>query len=139
MTNFSKNIIKKHDHWTVSVHINQEYLGRCVIWCNREDAHDLSDATTEELIEFSKIIKKLKIAIEKSFNSDWMNYSFLGNDAEFRHLHCHMVPRYETERTFNNQIFKDPRWGYNWLLNENFITSEEMLQCIKKKIQSNYT
>lgn len=137
MRNYSQDNVRKYKYWTVRVHPNQEYLGRCVIWCDREDAHDLTDATSEELAEFSKIIKDLKLAIEKSFNADWMNYSFLGNADN--HLHCHIVPRYKSERTFNNQIFKDPRWGFNWLLDEKFITSEELLQAIKKEIQVNYT
>lgn len=135
MRDYSKDNVKEYTYWVVRVHPNQQYLGRCVIWCKRNDATDLVDATTEELLEFSEIIKELKVAIEKSFGSNWMNYSFLGNGD--RHLHCHMVPRYKDEREFNDQIFKDPRWGYNWLLDESFVTSEEMIEAIKQKIKKN--
>ena len=85
MRDYSKDNIKKYNYWTVRVHPNQQYLGRCVIWCDREDANDLVNATKDELLEFSEIIKEIKIAIEKSFNPDWMNYSFLGNETA--HLH----------------------------------------------------
>ena len=135
MRDYSKDIIKKYKYWRVSVFENQEYLGRCVIWCERADACDLADATAEELLEFSKIIKELKTAIYKSFTFDWINYSFLGN--EIKHLHCLVVPRYKNEREFNGQIFKDPRWGYNWLLDESIITSEEMIEAVKQKIKEN--
>jgi diadenosine tetraphosphate (Ap4A) HIT family hydrolase len=135
MKNHSDDIIKKYDFWTVKVYSNQEYLGRCVIWCNRENALDLTDATEDEKREFFQIIKNLKMAIEKAFNPDWMNYSFLGNSA--RHLHCQMVPRYKNEREFSGVIFKNKRWGYNWLLDESYITSSELLQSIKTKIKDN--
>jgi len=132
---YSKNLIKKFKFWTLSVHGNQEYLGRCVLWCNRENALDLVDITKEEMNEFLFIIKNLKKAIEKSFNSDWINYSFLGNSEP--HLHCHFVPRYKSERTFENTVFTDKRWGKNWLLDEDFITPENILQKIKNIIAKN--
>ena len=135
MEDYSNNIVKKYKLWTVYVHTNQEYLGRCVVWCDRKDAYDLTDATDDELREFFQIIKKLKISIEKAFDTDWMNYSFLGNADG--HLHCHMVPRYKHERDFENVVFKDKRWGHNWLLDESFVTTNELLQSIKNKIKDN--
>lgn len=77
MADYSKNIIKKYQFWTVYACINQEYLGRCVIWCDREDAFELTDVTEEEMHEFFQIIKELKIALYKAFSPDWINYSFL--------------------------------------------------------------
>lgn len=135
MKDYSQNIVKKYKYWTVSVHTAQDYLGKCVIWCDRKDAINLTDATDEELVEFGKIIKELKSAIEKSFQSDWMNYSFLGNQT--RHLHCHMIPRYKDEREFNGHKFRDTRRGHNWLFDESVITSKELLQAIKTKLQEN--
>ncbi|MCX6763519.1 MAG: hypothetical protein NTZ97_02185, partial [Candidatus Moranbacteria bacterium] len=71
--------VKVYKYWKVMVHENQEYLGRCVVWCLRENAHDLTEATMEEREELFLVLKEIKRAIEKSFNPDWMNYSFLGN------------------------------------------------------------
>jgi len=135
MEDYSGNIIKKYNYWTVKVHPNQEYLGRCVVWCDRKDAYDLIDATDEELHEFFQIIKEIKASIEKAFDADWMNYSFLGNSE--KHLHCHMVPRYQNERKFGGVVFKDKRWNYNWLLDESFVTPKKLLQLIKNKIKDN--
>jgi len=136
MENFSNNIVKKYNHWTVNIHPNQEYLGRCVIWCDRKNALDLTDVTEDEKHEFFQIIQELKKTLEKAFNPDWMNYSFLGNST--RHLHCHMVPRYKNEREFAGIIFKDKRWGYNWLLDKSFVTPNKLLQLIKIEIQKNF-
>ncbi len=135
MEDYSKNIVKKYKHWTALVHANQQYLGRCVIWCDREDATDLSKATNDERDELFEIIRELKIAIEKTFQADWINYSFLGNET--RHLHGHLVPRYKDERVFQGTTFTDPRWGHNWLLDNSHATSNEMLQSIKNEIIKN--
>lgn len=135
MRHYSQDNVKKYKFWTVRVHPNQEYLGRCVIWCDRKDACDLVDATQEELLEFSEIIREFKPAIEKSFSPDWMSYSFLGFDD--KHLHCHMVPRYKNDREFNGTIFQDKRRWKNRLLDESLVTSDEMIDAIKKKIQEN--
>jgi len=56
-------------------------LGRCVIWCKREDALDLTDATPEEQSELFLILRDLKEATKKAFQPDWFNYSFLGNET----------------------------------------------------------
>jgi diadenosine tetraphosphate (Ap4A) HIT family hydrolase len=139
MIDYSQNIVKKYNYWTVYVHTNQRYLGKCVIWCDRKDACDLVEATPEELTEFFAIIKELKLAIEKSFNPDWMNYSFLGNTD--KHLHCHMVPRYKEKRVFKGKVFEDPTYklGLNWSQDDSFITSHDILQAIKKELQRNLT
>lgn len=132
---YSKNIVKKYNCWTVYVHTNQSYLGRCIIWCNRKNATDLSEATNDERDELFKIIHELKVALKKTFQADWFNYSFLGNET--RHLHCHFVTRYKNKKTFKGTVFKDSHWGHNWITDVNFITSEELLQAIKNEIIKN--
>lgn len=127
--------IGNYKYWTAKVFFNQEYLGRCVVLCKREDALDLTDATLEEREELFLILTQLKNAIKKSFDNDWINYSFLGNS--YRHLHCHIVPRYQSPREFEGMIFVDKRWGYNWLLDEKFETPENILEAVKNKIQEN--
>jgi diadenosine tetraphosphate (Ap4A) HIT family hydrolase len=135
MEDYSKNIVKKYNHWTVYVHTNQSYLGRCIIWCDRENATDLSEATEDERNELFEIMREMKIALEKTFQADWINYSFLGNETP--HLHGHLVPRYKNEKTFDGTIFKDLRWGHNWLTDRSFVTSKELLQSIKNEIIKN--
>lgn len=130
---FIKERVKRYKYWTVTVAQNQSYLGRCVIWCDREDALDLVDVSKEEMDEFLDIIRDLKIAVEKAFGANWLNYSFLGNGT--RHLHCHFVPRYEKDIVFNGKTFTDERWGKNWFTNVDFETTEEDRDAIKKEIQ----
>ncbi len=131
---FIKLKVREYRYWSVYLHQYQNYLGRCVIWCKRENAFDLAEATEEEIKELLFIIGKLKIAVKDTFCADWFNYSFLGN--EVRHLHCHFIPRYSSGREFCGIMFKDSRWGRNYKTDKNFVISEESFEDIKQKIKN---
>ena len=132
MEDFSKFLVKEHKLWSVFVHQNQSYLGRCVVWCNRTDALDLADATKDEQKELVEILRELREATKRAFQADWLNYAFLGNET--RHLHCHFVPRYSSERIFHNITFTDKRWGHNYKTDHDFKISPEILEAIREKL-----
>lgn len=132
---FSKNLLKSYTYWDVYIHDNQGYLGRCYIWCKRVDAQDLTDASLQEREELFHILMELKEAIKRSFDADWFNYSFLGNET--RHLHCHIVPRYESDREFMSTIFKDTLYGHNYKTDHEFDTSSQLLESIKEELVKN--
>ncbi len=132
---YSKNKIKDYQYWSIFIHPNQSYLGRCVIWCSRENAQDLIDATDEEYRELLLIIKDLHAALLNTFKPDWFNYSFLGNID--RHLHGHFIPRYSREISFENITFKDTEWGNNHKTDREFITPEPVLRKIQETIKEN--
>ena len=128
MLESSERIIKDYKYWTVSLHGNQGYLGRCVIYCKRENAEDLSEATPEEREELFQIINELKSAATKLFQPDWFNYAFLGNIV--RHLHGHFLPRYEHPREYTGVTFEDKLWGKNYQTDKDFETPDEVARQI---------
>jgi len=130
---FSKNLIKEYKYWSVYIHHNQSYLGRCIVWCKRKNALDLTDANLKEQKELFSILKKLKKALKKAFNPDWFNYAFLGNET--RHLHGHFIPRYKKPKKFMNITFKDELYGHNYKTDYNFKIPEEVLNNIKNEIK----
>lgn len=132
---FSKNLLKSYKYWDVYIHDNQGYLGRCIVWCKRSNAEDLTNATFEEREELFQILKELRKLIERSFSADWFNYSFLGNET--RHLHCHFIPRYENSREFMGTFFQDTLYGHNYKTNHNFETSDKLLEGIKNELIKN--
>ena len=133
MDDFSKYKIKDYQYWSIYIYQNQSYLGRCIIWCKRGNALDLTDVTPEEREELFVILRKLKEALNKIFKPDWFNYAFLGNET--RHLHCHLVPRYAANREFGGVTFKDERWGRNFQTDQNFIIPEKLIEEIRVKIK----
>ncbi len=80
---FSKNLVKDYTYWSIYVHENEGYLGRCVILCKREDALDLADAIPEEQYELLEILSDLRKVSKECFNPDWLNYaSFSASQKE---------------------------------------------------------
>ncbi len=132
MSDYSRFLIRQYSRWGVYIHENQSYLGRCVVWCDREDAFDLTDATLDEREELFLILPALKGAVERAFQCDWYNYSFLGNVVP--HLHCHFIPRYKDERIFSGVAFKDERWGQNYRTDNSFSVSGDVLEKIRLRI-----
>ena len=108
---YAANIVKDYRYWTVYVHEDQGFIGRCVIWCKREDAEDLAFATPEEQEELFEILRAVRGALEKAFGATWFNYSFLGNID--RHLHGHLFPRYQVPVTFEGIVFEDLDYNMN--------------------------
>lgn len=122
--------LKEYKYWSVRLHGNQGYLGRCLIWCKRVSVEDLSQCTQKEWIELAKIIKELKLAAEKLFQPDRFNYAFLGNIE--LHLHGHFIPRYKETREYDGLVFQDDRWGQNYQTNADFVIPDDsMLNIIK--------
>lgn len=133
---FSKNLLKSYTYWDVYLHENQGYLGRCVIWCKRSNAEDLTETTLEEREELFQILNVLRELVQRTFDVDWFNYSFLGNET--RHLHCHFIPRYESKREFMGVIFEDTLYGHNYKTDHSFETSEELLEAIRNELVKNF-
>jgi len=129
---FIKNIIKEYKYWTVLAHSNQGYLGRCVVWCKREAAEELTEATDKERQELFLILAELKKALEQAFKPDVFNYAFLGNKT--KHLHCHVVPRYKEPREFAGQKFEDKKWGHNFETDWSISTPQDVVDQVKAKI-----
>lgn len=130
---FSQDLVKEYKYWGVYVHRNQCFLGRCVIWCKRNDALDLADATKEEREELFIILFELREATKKVFQPDWFNYSFLGNET--RHLHGHFVPRYAKPKTFYGVTFEDGSYGHHYRTDHDFIVDRKVLNAIRDKLK----
>ena len=133
MADYSKFLIKQYKYWGVYIHENQGYLGRCVVWCDRPTALELTDATQDERDELSRILKDLKDASVRLFGGEWFNYAFLGNET--RHLHGHFIPRYSSERQFAGVTFKDDQWGHNYRTDHTFVTPPEVLEEIRAQMR----
>lgn len=130
---YSRSLVKNYKYWSVYIHENQSYLGRCVIWCKRKKALDLTGATKAEQQELFIILKKLKNAATASFKPDLINYAFLSNGT--KHLHAHFVPRYAETKKFKGITFTDKRYGHSYRTDHGFITPEKLRQAVKNKLK----
>ncbi len=134
---YQKLLIKDYQHWTAYLHPDQSVLGRCYLWCKREDAEDLLETTEEERTELFEIAKELKMVLDQLFQPDLFNYSSLQNTTN--HLHLHILPRYADAREFEGKIFEDQHFGRAHVTNPEFDIPEEILITIKNTFQNHLT
>ena len=121
--------------WDLFLHPNQyPYIGRCYAWAKRSEAKSLLDMNREERKElFEIIIPAWDKAISKLFNYTWPNFTIFGNSA--RHLHAHLIPRYDQSVIFEGIKFIDqnPKGNYSPYTKKDI--SSQVLQKIKLSIQ----
>ena len=103
-------------HWNIYLAPSQRYLGTCVVALKRH-CQDLSQVNHDEWIDFSRVVRKLELALERAFKPTLYNWSCFKNSA-FRsenpepEVHWNFIPRYKDPVTFNELIFHDPDFGY---------------------------
>jgi diadenosine tetraphosphate (Ap4A) HIT family hydrolase len=78
---------------------NQTYRGYSLLVFDARHAERLDELSAEEWSGFALDLSVAHRAICRALRPDHMNVELLGN--VIRHLHWHIVPRYQT----------DPRWG----------------------------
>lgn len=126
-------LIKKYKYWTITLHTNQCYLGRCTINLNRHIV-DLFDINEEERKELFEVMIKLRNAMKELFKPDLFNYASLGNTD--RHLHLHFIPRYAGKREFDGVEFVDEKWGKNYTpYNKEFKIPNSVFNNLRKLIK----
>lgn len=124
----------------------QEFVGDCIISCNKES---LSELTSDEWIELGIIEKELERVCKKVFNATMFNFACLMNNAykdnEKPHVHFHFIPRYKNELNLFNKKYIDKHFGYNmwkWALSrfksqKDIFTKDEkqrIFEMMKKEI-----
>lgn len=137
MKDYSAHVIIEYKFWSLQVEEDQNYLGRCVVFCKRDDVLDLSETNQSEQQEFFQILREIKEILNLVFKPDLINYTFLSNKTP--HLHCHIIPRYKSPREFMGTTFVDEKWGSNPYKGEykSFI-SQEIYEGVRQKLVEAY-
>ena len=88
-------LYKGNNFEVVFVNWCQEFVGDCIISCNKES---LSELTDNDWIELGKIEKELERVSKKLFNATMFNFACLMNNAyrdnEKPHVHFHFCLLY---------------------------------------------
>ena len=121
--------IKEYEYWTVLTSYSPTTLGSSLIVLNRH-AQQLSELTEKEITDYLTIVKDLEHALKESFNPDMINYLMLANVV--RHVHYHVVPRYEKDIEFAGIIWKDERYGHSPILSHERKDDNTLQQIIEK-------
>ena len=77
-------------------------LGWTIFLCkkHKEELHELDK---DFKLKFLEEMAQVAEAVHQAFNPDKLNYELLGNKE--RHLHWHIIPRYQTEKGYHRPIW----------------------------------
>lgn len=87
----------------------QTYKGRLLV-AYKEHASEICDLTDEERNTFMKDVARAAQAMHKVFSPAKVNYGAYGDTM--KHLHYHLVPKYENGPDFGSVFQMNPRAVY---------------------------
>lgn len=96
------------DHWSIVIRRKQVTPGALVLICKRH-VESVGGLSPEEGADLPVAAKRIEQTLRTALQPDKLNY--LALMMVDRHLHFHVIPRYERERTLHGYTFKDPNWG----------------------------
>lgn len=107
---YAEGFLKEYDHWVLEVNYKQPTLGTLII-ISKSMVEKVSELNNEELLELKTVMSELEETLSKIdvFKPDRFNYLQLGN--VMHNLHFHMIPRYETSRSFDGKEWVDQTYG----------------------------
>jgi diadenosine tetraphosphate (Ap4A) HIT family hydrolase len=85
------------ERWRVLVDRDQQTLGTCLIALKRHD-EDIGNLSDDEVRDLWDTIRNTRDVLAARFRPDRFEYAFLADHG--RHVHLHVVPRYDGPRDF---------------------------------------
>lgn len=96
---------------------DSDYPGFCRVILSQH-IKEMTDLTETDRVSLMHVVFAVEQAILEVFQPDKINLASLGNKTP--HLHWHVIPRFDTDRTFPNSI-----WG------------EQTHEALPRKLDSN--
>jgi diadenosine tetraphosphate (Ap4A) HIT family hydrolase len=100
-----KPIIAESTYWRLILNRNQNLLGKCFLVVRRH-LESVSLLTPPEWTDLHQQLVRTTRILTLAFHPDHFNYAFLQNQD--RHVHLHIIPRYNQPPTFAGMTFDDP-------------------------------
>lgn len=100
-------LLAELDHWVVLLRPAQVTLGSLILLCKDEAKRfgEISEAAAREL---QQATARIEAALQAAYAYDKLNYLMLMMvDPD---VHFHVIPRYESERSFEGVTFVDTAW-----------------------------
>jgi diadenosine tetraphosphate (Ap4A) HIT family hydrolase len=92
-------------YWRLILNRNQNLLGKCFL-VSRRHTEAVASLSSAEWAELHSLLASATAALTATFQPDHFNYAFLQNQD--RHVHLHVIPRYQTARQWSGLTFTDP-------------------------------
>lgn len=104
---YPATLIREYDHWVVLLRPAQLTLGSLVL-AAKSEATDFNDLSLAAFTELKRATAHINTALSKAVSHAKLNYLMLMMLDP--HVHFHVFPRYEGERSAQATTFADASW-----------------------------
>jgi len=104
---YPHNLVAETTNWLVLVRPSQPTLGALVLVC-KDPAEAFSQLSPQAFADLAIVIRGVEQALSQFVGYARINYLMLM--MVDRDVHFHVLPRYEGERSFEGQAFRDQGW-----------------------------
>lgn len=119
---YPHTLVAETEHWLVLVRPQQPTYGALVLVC-KEPARAFSDLSTAAFAGMKPVVDGIEALLRHTVAYERINYLMLMMvDLD---VHFHVIPRYEGERQYGGQTFKDAGWPGPPALASHVALSEE--------------
>ncbi|MGE3747683.1 MAG: HIT family protein [Sphingomonadaceae bacterium] len=104
---YPETLVAEYPHWVVLVRPEQPTLGSLIL-AAKSEATAFSDLPTAAFAELALVTGELEHALKRFVNYEKINYLMLM--MVDRHVHFHVLPRYEGTRSVADIAVADQGW-----------------------------
>jgi diadenosine tetraphosphate (Ap4A) HIT family hydrolase len=132
---YPDSLLAEYEHWLVLLRPAQVTLGSLVLLCKDEAGRfgDISQAASTEL---QHVTARIEAVLGEAFQNDKINYLMLMMvDPD---VHFHVLPRYESERTYEGAAFTDDAWPGPPVITSAHDVSAEVLAALTRDLRERF-
>ena len=104
---FPESLIRDYGHWTVLLRPQQATLGALVLIC-KDPATAFSDISADAFAELQQVTGDIEAGLGTFRPFQKINYLMLM--MVDKDVHFHVLPRYQSDQTFEDAVFPDKGW-----------------------------
>jgi diadenosine tetraphosphate (Ap4A) HIT family hydrolase len=104
---YPATLIAEHEHWVVLLRPAQPTLGSLIL-AAKSEAASFADLPREAFAELQCVVARIEQALAASIRFEKINYLMLMMVDP--HVHFHVIPRYEGERSACGVSVEDKGW-----------------------------
>lgn len=121
-------LVAEFEHWVVLLRPQQVTLGSLILLC-RNEARRFGDITQPAATELKAATGRIEEVLSAAFGYDRINYLMLMMvDPD---VHFHVIPRYQSSRSYQGTAFLDTAWpGPPNLAESNELSAERQAALI---------
>ncbi len=104
---YPATLIEEYEHWLVLLRPAQPTLGSLIL-AAKSEAASLADLPPEAFAELQRVVTEIEKALGAAIRHEKINYLMLMMVDP--HVHFHVIPRYEGERSACGMTVTDAGW-----------------------------